>query len=1566
MADNNKLINLGLLALYDEKIKEYIEGQSSTANNGTLTIQKNGSNVATFSANQATNTTANIVVPTKASDIGALAADGSNAKATWFQLDSDKIYLGNIDSDSNNGEILEANVSLFKYNDSEVATHNWVESNEVFEKGNVNNSGVLKGSYDGHSNKALSQVSLAMGAASTAGLKGWYYNKINFNTKQIFLTASQSRTVSTTTATSDNNSFTSGYAAGDIISIVNDSKYEYCSKITAVKGNVLTLDSLPFTSSNWHTGSILITPDPDEFSIYCIKYSYSDLTKTLTISKHDVGGVDFGGGALAEGIHTYALNLGAHAEGIQTVVFGQYGHAEGFRTQAAYASHAEGKESEARGATSHAEGVNTRAIGNGTHTEGYRTISKGQGAHAEGHSATLASDTTIAGDNATIISAWNTDKFTLAKGTASHAEGKDTLALGNYSHSEGQQTIAQGSHAHAEGKGTKAIGQGSHVEGETTSATASRAHAEGSGTSATANNAHAEGMNGIASGNSAHAEGTNTIAGPAEEAPTVNSNTEVGNFAHAEGNGTWASGNSAHAEGKKTTASGPYSHAEGYSTIASGNKGHAEGHITQATGDSAHAEGQNTIASHTGSHAGGYQTKTSKNFQTVVGQYNADNANAFFIVGRGSADGRVNAFEAGYDSTNGDFIKVGTEILTASKLAAMKNPADLTFGSKKYDGQTAMTITAADLGLSGAMKFLGTSTTAISDGSTTKIITVSGSSITVSAGNVVLYGGHEYVWTGSAWEELGHEGSFKTKQDAVSSPTASGNTTAFIDTILQDANGKITATKKNVSFPVTSVNGQTGAVKIDLSGYATEEWVENYGFLTASDIDSSLNSTSTSAIQNKAVYKALSNKLEASDLTGYATEEWVENYGFLTSAPVTSVNGKTGVVTLAKGDIGLGNVNNTADANKTVAAAYALMDATDEEGEAKIQIGYSDDSLTADQIDYIAAYTFIDDQGDVLIKDVTKDTLKTWLELEKLGGGDMMKTIYDPDADGIVDNAAYAETAGSADIATNAVNDGTGNNIINTYATKSELANYIENAGDDGDKKIQASSSLFLVSPDVSVVGELYVAADPKDEEEPGWINIKTEISNKVNKVSGKGLSTNDYTTAEKNKLAGIVEGAEKNQNAFSNIKIGNTTIAADSTTDTLTLVAGSNITLTPDATNDQITISATGGSGSGGLDTDGGNAAIDFQIDTESITFIGNQGITLRSNEGIVIDAGNSYDLTLQAGKTICLQGIVSLYDYEGSEQYIPDLKQYLKDHEDRITAIESSICLQEGTQILMADGTTKNIEDIKYGDMIMTYDIDNNEAIPCKSYGSLYTGYAHTYNHYCFDNGSILKVFGGHRLYDADKQELVYFSKMSIGDHAMTPECVPATYCYSPTKVPASVSTRKFTLFCETGLYFANNILCGHPLCQPLDLHIRTHGSVKLSDEDKATLQAYADARDNDYQVELSNPEYVKEATPFWKEQQAAKRKIQENKEGLAARDYKTIKAMQGKLTEEEIAENVKTCEELRAKINEEEEIVAKNKKNIKALQDKYNIHPRKLQVMETINVKDAIAKARAKYKK
>lgn len=93
------------------------------------------------------------------------------------------------------------------------------------------------------------------------------------------------------------------------------------------------------------------------------------------------------------------------------------------------------------------------------------------------------------------------------------------------------------------------------------------------------------------------------------------------------------------------------------------------------------------------------------------------------------------------------------------------------------------------------------------------------------------------------------------------------------------------------------------------------------------------------------------------------------------------------------------------------------------------------------------------------------------------------------------------------------------------------------------------------------------------------WQKLKTYVSGlldgKVDKVSGKGLSTNDYTTAEQTKLSGISAGAEVNQNAFSNVVVDSDTIAASSKTDSLEIVAGDNITIVPDISNKTITISA-------------------------------------------------------------------------------------------------------------------------------------------------------------------------------------------------------------------------------------------------------------------------------------------------------------------------------------------------------------------------------------------------------
>ena len=56
---------------------------------------------------------------------------------------------------------------------------------------------------------------------------------------------------------------------------------------------------------------------------------------------------------------------------------------------------------------------------------------------------------------------------------------------------------------------------------------------------------------------------------------------------------------------------------------------------------------------------------------------------------------------------------------------------------------------------------------------------------------------------------------------------------------------------------------------------------------------------------------------------------------------------------------------------------------------------------------------------------------------------------------------------------------------------------------------------------------------------------IKSALNGKVNAVNGKGLSTNDYTNAEKQKLSGIASGAQAN--VIESVKVNGTKIEPSS-----------------------------------------------------------------------------------------------------------------------------------------------------------------------------------------------------------------------------------------------------------------------------------------------------------------------------------------------------------------------------------------------------------------------------------
>ena len=141
-------------------------------------------------------------------------------------------------------------------------------------------------------------------------------------------------------------------------------------------------------------------------------------------------------------------------------------------------------------------------------------------------------------------------------------------------------------------------------------------------------------------------------------------------------------------------------------------------------------------------------------------------------------------------------------------------------------------IAALESAMTSAMKYIGKTTTALRDGSTTNPITIDGQSVTAVAGNVTIYQELEFVFSGAKWQELGSSGSLKAlafkdtastsyqPSGSVSKPTFTGSaatgSTSYTPAGTVDT-PVFTGKPATVSFSITP----TGAVSISKASSGT-------------------------------------------------------------------------------------------------------------------------------------------------------------------------------------------------------------------------------------------------------------------------------------------------------------------------------------------------------------------------------------------------------------------------------------------------------------------------------------------------------------------------------------------------------------------------------------------------------------------------------------------------------------------------------------------------------------------------------------------------------------------------
>jgi len=231
--------------------------------------------------------------------------------------------------------------------------------------------------------------------------------------------------------------------------------------------------------------------------------------------------------------------------------------------------------------------------------------------------------------------------------------------------------------------------------------------------------------------------------------------------------------------------------------------------------------------------------------------------------------------------------------------------------------------------LSNATHWLGVTTTALTDGSTTNPITIGGESVTAVSGDIVQdSNGNEYIFNGTAWQALGSSvGTLKAfayadtgsvtitpdGQNLASAVTFSGGTTDSVlgaDTTFTNASSSVsfgahttaTVLKSDVTATVPKTSSTTKYLKATVGNAAV-------GVATDGSAITGLGSPSTASVVKS--YPGATSKLVTSSVTGVQSSTTTASKA--TAGTAVSVATTDTAVTVANGSLGTETSTRTAD-----------------------------------------------------------------------------------------------------------------------------------------------------------------------------------------------------------------------------------------------------------------------------------------------------------------------------------------------------------------------------------------------------------------------------------------------------------------------------------------------------------------------------------------------------------------------------------------------------------------------------------------------------------------------------
>lgn len=444
--------------------------------------------------------------------------------------------------------------------------------------------------------------------------------------------------------------------------------------------------------------------------------------------------------------------------------------------------------------------------------------------------------------------------------------------------------------------------------------------------------------------------------------------------------------------------------------------------------------------------------------------------------------------------------------------------------------------------------------------------------------------------------------------------------------------GDVNLTPANIGAVPTSTTVNGHALTGDITISKSDVGLGNVN--NTSDLNKPISTATQTALDTK-VDKETGKGLSANDFTDALLTKL---NGIEAGAQVNTVTGvkgnsessyRVGNVNITKAHIGLSNVDNTSDANKPISTATqtALDGKVDKETGKSLTSNDFTDAL-------LSKLNGIESGAQVnTVKGVKGNSESTY----RTGNVNLTKANIGL---GNVDNTSDANKPISTATQTaldNKVDKVTGKGLSAndfTDALLSKLNGIESGAQVNTVTGVKGNSESTYRTGNINITKAhigLGNVDNTSDANKPISTATQTALDAKVDKVTGMGLSTNDFTTAEKNKLSGIESGAQVNTitgvkgNAESSYRTGNVNL----TPANLGAVPTSR-TVNGHALSANVTVTASD-VGLGNVNNTSDLAkpistatqnALDGKVNTTDIATTSNLGLVMPDGTSITIDA--------------------------------------------------------------------------------------------------------------------------------------------------------------------------------------------------------------------------------------------------------------------------------------------------------------------------------------------------------